>query len=162
MTERARRHKAAPPPPAPTPTTGPEALAALAWLAGCWQSERFEAGSMEQWMPPAGDAMLGASRTLRNGRMVAHEFLRIELGDDGHLRYIALPSGQRETAFTLVAAEGGEWCFENLAHDFPRRIRYRREAGQRLLARIEGQREGLARVLEFPMRRVPVKVAAKR
>jgi hypothetical protein len=44
--------------------------------------------------------------------------------------------------------------FENAAHDFPQRVLYRREAADRLVARIEGLRNGQPRGIDFPMQRM--------
>jgi Domain of unknown function (DUF6265) len=131
-----------------------QGLAGAAWLAGCWTLDDAEPGSTEQWMVPAGGTMLGMARTIKNGRMVAHEFLQIRERADGSLIYIARPSGQAEAQFPLSQRAEGELQFENLAHDFPQRIIYRRQSGERLLARIEGRRaNGEARTVDFPMRR---------
>jgi hypothetical protein len=127
----------------------------LAWLAGCWTAEGGEPGSVEQWMAPAGGQMLGMARTLKNGRVRESEFMRIAEGPDGRLQYTALPSGQREASFTQATLAEAEVVFENLQHDFPQRVIYRRQGGDGLLARIEGQRQGALRGIDFPMRRVP-------
>jgi hypothetical protein len=68
---------------------------------------------------------------------------------------VAIPSGQRETAFRLVALEGQFAAFENLGHDFPQRIEYQRD-GDRLTAAIEGPRHGATRRIEFPYLRTKV------
>ncbi|MGH8854312.1 MAG: DUF6265 family protein, partial [Telluria sp.] len=81
-------------------------LAALSWLQGCWAAEGAERGSGEQWMGPAGSSMLGMSRTVRNGRTVEYEFIRIAKGADGKLAYIAQPSGQPQASFALVKLDG--------------------------------------------------------
>lgn len=52
-------------------------VTSLEWLAGCWAIEGGEPGSGEQWMAPAGGAMLGVGRTVRRGTTVAHEFMQI-------------------------------------------------------------------------------------
>jgi len=125
----------------------------LAWLAGCWASEGREAGSGEQWSAPAGGTMLGTSRTVRGGRTIEWEFLRIREAEDGVLEYVALPSRQAETVFRMTRLAEREVTFENPGHDFPQRIVYRREGLDRLVARIEGSAGGRDRVVEFPMRR---------
>lgn len=131
-------------------------LARLDWLAGCWQSEGREPGSGEHWLPPAGGTMFGISRTLRDGWTVAWEFMQIRPDAAGRLEFIALPSGQAETIFRQAAETvAGEIVFENLGHDFPQRVIYRLANGERLLARIEGERNGVARSIDFPMRRIP-------
>lgn len=131
-----------------------QGLEQAAWLAGCWQLEGGEPGSVEQWMAPAGGAMLGMARTVRNARLSAYEFLQIRERSGGQLVYVAKPSGQAEAEFPLVRAAAGELLFENPAHDFPQRIVYQRRADGRLLARIEGRRaQGEMRGVDFPMRR---------
>ncbi|HEY1090672.1 MAG TPA: DUF6265 family protein [Burkholderiaceae bacterium] len=125
----------------------------LAWLAGCWQQEKGDAGSIEQWMAPAGGTMLGMARTVRKGKTVEHEFLQIRAGTDGKLAYTAKPSGQAEASFALKEQGEQSVLFENPTHDFPQRISYRRE-GAALMARIEGLRNGTLRGIDFPMKKV--------
>lgn len=121
----------------------------LGWLAGCWELRQGARVTLEMWMPPAGGLMLGGSRTTVNGQVREFEQLRLAWQGDT-LVYIARPSGQAETSFrTTVVAEDG-FTVENPAHDFPRRISYRKRGADSLLARIEGGTRGI----DFPMRRV--------
>jgi len=129
-------------------------LTSLTWLSGCWAAEGGEPGSVEHWLPPAGGTMLGLSRMVKKGRTVEHEFLQIRANAEGRLVYIALPSGQKETTFTLASATEGAVTFENPQHDFPQRVIYRLLPGPRLAARIEGLRNGVPRGIDFPMKRV--------
>lgn len=127
----------------------------LSWISGCWEQndvakKRF--GS-EQWMKPSGGSMIGMSRTVRNGKTVAFEFLRI-VQDDTGINYISKPSqNKEETAFKLVKWTANEAVFENPTHDFPQRIIYRRDKTN-LFARIEGTNNGKALGIDFPMTRV--------
>jgi len=123
----------------------------LRWLGGCWARDGGEPGSGEQWMSPAGGSMLGLSRTVRNGKTTALEFIRIVETDDGGLHYIALPSGQALTAFVMTAISSDEVVFENPAHDFPQRVAYRRLSAERMVAWIDGDIDGQFRRIEFPM-----------
>lgn len=127
----------------------------LAWLAGCWASVGGESGSVEQWMAPAGGSMLGMSRTVRNSRTVAWETMHIRQADDGSIEYTAMPSGQPAASFALVAMGESEVIFENPEHDFPQRIIYRLKLGGRLEASIEGEVNGQARTVLFPMQSMP-------
>jgi hypothetical protein len=137
-------------------------LARLSWLAGCWAAERGEPGSGEQWMAPAGGSMLGMGRTVRGGRTVEHEFLLIRVDEQGRAVYVARPSGQREASFAAVELGPDAVTFENLQHDFPQRILYRLLPGDRLAARIEGQRNGALRGVDFPMQRTACGAAEPR
>lgn len=125
----------------------------LAWLSGCWQFERAGRRVREQWMPPDGGALLGMSRTVKDGALLEFEFVRIE-SRDGRLHYVAKPSGQEEAAFALARSGPDEVLFENPQHDFPQRIGYRRQSKDSLLAWVEGSRDGRDRRLEFPYQRV--------
>ncbi|MFT7775569.1 DUF6265 family protein [Roseateles sp.] len=135
------------------PQAQADALAPVAWLAGCWSPEGREAGSVEQWMTPAGGLMLGMARTLKNGRVVEFEFMQIRSDADGRLSFVAQPQGRPPTTFPLLRHSETEAVFENPAHDFPQRVLYRREAADRLVARIEGNRNGKERGIDFPMQR---------
>jgi hypothetical protein len=132
----------------------PKGVAALDWLAGAWSFERNGRTTTEQWMAPAGGTMLGKSRTVANGRTVEHEFILLREEANGDVFYVAKPSGQAEAAFKLVRVRAGRAEFENPAHDFPQRITYTLTGEGNLLAAIEGTRNGQARRVEFPYRRV--------
>ena len=54
----------------------------------------------------------------------------------GGVFYVATPEGEGTTAFRLTRAVDGEALFENPAHDFPTRIRYRREGDDGLVAEV--------------------------
>jgi hypothetical protein len=130
----------------------PSDIAAVAWLAGDWQTP--PGGRMqtdEHWIAPAGGAMLGTSRTVAGGRMVFFEFLRIETRPDG-VYYVAQPRGGGATAFRLTRASDGEAVFENPAHDFPKRIIYRKSADGSITARIEGDGTEKEKPQEFHFR----------
>ena len=132
----------------------PDPFPRVAWLAGCWQAEGGEPGSVEHWLAPAGGTMLGMSRTVRGGETVAHEFLQIRRNAGGTLVFIANPSGQAEATFALRVGDGDAAVFENAAHDFPQRVIYRRVGEDRLAARIEGKENVKDKGIDFPMRRI--------
>lgn len=124
-------------------------LADLAWLAGCWSRPGAETGSGEFWLPPAGGTMLGVGRTVRDGKTVDYEFLRLHVDAQGRLVYTATPARQRETAFLATRIDEGTARFENPSHDFPQRIAYTRAGQDRLQVVIEGEREGQLRQIAF-------------
>lgn len=123
------------------------------FLSGCWAFSRGPLAVEEQWTKPAGGALLGLSRTMRDGRMVFHEYLRIEREGADVVYTPQLSTGARPVAFKLVRLTKDEAVFENPDHDFPQRIIYTRTAGG-LTARTEGVRDGQTRSDVFPYKRV--------
>jgi uncharacterized protein DUF6265 len=125
----------------------------VAWLAGCWE---LAAGSRlveEQWTRPRGGLMLGVGRTMSGDSLVEYEQVRLfERG--GRLVYGAAPSGQPPAEFESTEVTDTAVTFENLAHDFPQRVRYRRRGGDSLVARVEGMSHGRLRGVDFPYARV--------
>jgi hypothetical protein len=130
------------------------AIGPVAWLTGCWHHEETGFRREEQWMEPAGGTMLGMSRTVSGGRTVEYEFIRIETRD-GSLAFVANPSGQSETTFLQSEISDSVAIFEAPGHDFPQQITYRLFDSQRAVATIEGELDGLTRVIDFPMSRTP-------
>lgn len=137
----------------PATSSPPVRLEDLSWLTGCWAREDAEPGSEEHWTTPAGGMMLGMSRTLRGGKVIEYEFMEIREVSPGRLGYVAHPSRQAEATFPLLRSAAAEVVFENPVHDFPQRIIYRLAEPHRLIARIEGERSGKSRGIDFSMRR---------
>jgi hypothetical protein len=123
----------------------------LAFMTGCWKFERSGRLVEEHWLAPAGGSLMGVSRTVAGGKTVEYEFLQIRDLPEG-LTYIATPANQPEARFKMASKTSDEIVFENPTHDFPQRIRYRRE-GEALHARIEGTTNGKARGIDFPYQR---------
>jgi len=119
----------------------------FAWFSGCWSMALPDGIVEEHWLPPAGGAMLGLSRTVKGGVMKEFEFLSLR-AIDGKLAYVSIPSRQRETAFALVRYKSNAAVFENPTHDYPQRIIYRKtDTG--ITAVIEGVVKGKLRSAEF-------------
>ena len=111
----------------------PTAVADLAWLSGQWQTA--DGITEESWTVPRGGMMLGVGRTTRDGVVREFEFLRLQAGADGVPVYWGAPNGATPVGFRLTQAGPSTATFDNPAHDFPQRIRYRRE-GEALVATI--------------------------
>lgn len=116
--------------------------------------EKGEVGSGEHWLPPAGGTMFGVGRTVKNGKTVDFEFVQLRTNADGKLVFIAQPSGQKEATFVASSITDNSVTFENPQHDFPQKVIYRLQPEGRLVARIEGTRDGKVRGVDFPMQRV--------
>lgn len=131
----------------------PRGIHQVAWLEGCWEAASGARTVEERWMGPRGDNMLGVSRTVRDGRLVEYELIVLR-EQGGQLAYHAHPSGQPSAVFLSRTVSGSRVVFEHAEHDFPQRVGYER-TGDSLLAWIEGTRDGKARRVDFPYRRVP-------
>jgi len=126
----------------------------LGWIAGCWAMDDGKESTQENWMKPAGQSMMGMSRTVAGGKTVFTEYVQIR-EMNGQLAYIvSLGLNAKPTVFKLIKSSENEVVFENPEHDFPQRIIYRRESSDALFARIEGQEKGVNKSMDFPYKRV--------
>lgn len=97
----------------------------LSWLSGDWVACTGAERVDERWLPAGASGLVAAAVTHRGDR-ASFEFLRIA-PHEGGWAYLASPGGRSPpTAFRWVAGAAGELTFEDPAHDFPQRIRYRR------------------------------------
>ena len=127
-------------------------IESFAGMAGCW--ERDSKGSLisEMWMKPAGSSIFGMGRTVKGGKTVDFEMMRIEQRADG-IYFVARPKANaEETPFKLKSSSAGDFVFENLQHDFPQRVIYKAN-GNSLTGRIEGTQNGKSMGIDFPMTR---------
>lgn len=128
-------------------------LESVRWLAGCWELSAGNRRVVERWDAPSRGQMSGSSRTLIGGTLRESERLRLFVAADT-LVYASHPSSQAPAQFRARTITDHELVFENLAHDFPQRIVYRRAGADSLIARIEGDRDGRRGPVSFPYRRV--------
>ena len=119
----------------------------LNWMAGHWVGTSGDVVMEEFWTAPGGGVMVGLHRDVFSDGSSFFEFLRIVTTDRG-LTYIASPRGTGTTEFVLVSLDGKSVVFENLEHDFPQHIIYRRQ-GHQLTARIEGVVNGTTKASEW-------------
>jgi hypothetical protein len=108
----------------------------LSWIAGHWCSESQGRRIDEFWLPEAGGALHGMSRTVLGAEVESFEFMRI-VSDGNSASFHVQPNGAAPTVFAMADRGDGWIRFENPAHDFPNRIEYRRD-GDRLSAYIAG------------------------
>jgi hypothetical protein len=114
----------------------------LAFLAGCWQGS-FRGGGVieEHYTTPSADLVLGTTRYLRDGRAIDFELTLIRITDSGTV-LTPYPKGTASVSFRQKELGEAHVVWENLAHDFPKRVIYRRLAADSLLARIEDDARG--------------------
>lgn len=148
---------AAPAVATPTAPAAATDLQPFAWLRGCWEGKVNGREFREEWLPLRGDIMVGLSQTVMQGKTQDFEYVRLESRPDG-VFYINVPSGKKETAFRFAGkTEDGArdvFTFENPVDEFPQRVIYRRGTEGWLYTSVEGQLNGTARSVIYPMRRV--------
>jgi hypothetical protein len=127
-------------------------LRSLSWLAGRWTGTVGKASYEELWLPAAGGAMLGVSRTLVGERMVTFEYLRI-VERQGDLFYVAQPNGVPPTEFKMTSIGANKAVFENPRHDHPKIITYEKDAAGNVVATIEGEVRGEKKKAQFRFQR---------
>jgi uncharacterized protein DUF6265 len=125
----------------------------LDWLSGYWLSCEDGVEVSETWSQRRGGIMLGSSITIGDDAF-SWEQTRIEASEAG-LTFHAQPRGQAPAEFRLLRGGAGEAVFENLEHDFPQRVIYRRQ-GDRLTGRIEGVAGGQEQSMEWHYRAAPL------
>lgn len=125
----------------------------LGWLSGYWLSCEGGREVSEAWGPLDEGAMKNTTLTRKDGK------LTIEIADilfrEGAVVLRAQPPKQPPTDFALKTAEVSSVVFENLAHDFPQRVSYRRE-GEVLHAQIDGEVSGKTQKQTWTYRSRPI------
>ena len=123
-------------------------IKSLKWMLGKWQSVTEEGTLYEEW------------KKLNDSTYVGHAFAISAEGDttfsenaeitemNGLITYSVTVNDDESTDFTLVDSEG-EAVFENVNHDFPQRIIYKKLSKDSLYARIEGTVDGEEQFEEY-------------
>lgn len=109
-------------------------LETVAWLVGTWQAESGDRLLTETWVSASPITLegRGVTRARADGRVIDSEDLRLVAMGDGVFYVAKVAHNERPVAFTLTSCADGRLVFENPAHDFPRRLEYRRVAADRL------------------------------
>ena len=141
-------------PPLRHPADTPQ-ITDLTWLEGIWRGKiggrEFEA----HYTGVNGGQILSASKYTENGKPAGFEFERFQQQGDT-LMLTPFPEGMSSVSFPLAEYDpkGKRAVFENLAHDFPTRISYQRNAGNRLTILVSGPGEdGKEQVLTYDLQR---------
>lgn len=111
--------------------------APLDWLVGKWCTDAVNGRTTcETWAPMGADHVMRGETVTTSAKGERREPMRIT-DDAGTLVFHAEPPGQAPTDFRSAApgATPQSAEFVNAAHDYPQRIRYRRE-GELLIAEI--------------------------
>ncbi|HEY0332103.1 MAG TPA: DUF6265 family protein [Stenotrophomonas sp.] len=102
-------------------------LQPLAWLAGEWTRTDLPPGQVgfERWQVEEG-ALVGAGVTRQGAQTLFQEGLRIQADHDGVFYVVDVAHNAGPVRFQMTEHGAGSVVFENPAHDFPKKIAYRR------------------------------------
>ncbi len=137
------------------PAAAAQDVTDLRWLAGCWRTEpprEAESGATfyEVWVAPDAPILVGYDYHEGEGEIQGWSQMRIE--SNGRPELVDMPLGAFPVRYQLADEEtNNRATFVNEAHDYPKRIEYRRD-GNRLYRRISGDNAEDAQ--EFAFRRV--------
>lgn len=123
------------------------------WLVGKWKLQTDKYDSFEEWEVKNESTLAGTSYMVSGDQTKISEHLLIQ-EIYNHIAYIASPSENPPTLFTLISSEDGKFVFENKEHDFPQRIIYEQIDRNTMTASIEGDENGEFKKRVFPFKRV--------
>jgi len=127
-------------------------LANTRWLLGEWVAGGDKAVLHESWTELGAQTFdgIGSELSMADGKVIGSEALRlVEMA--GAVFYIAkVTHNALPVAFRLTECAGDRLVFENPAHDFPRRLEYRKADGRMIVFVSDGQDEGFT--LDFERR----------
>ena len=96
------------------------------WLIGTWERQSKRGARYETWHRDAAGYLQGMGFAASNGDTTKLEGLRL-FHEDGVLVYAAdVAENAREVLFPTTMQNDSVFVFENLDHDYPKRIVYRR------------------------------------
>lgn len=115
-------------------------IQALHFLEGTWQIEGKQ--QFEKW-EIKGNELIGTGYKLKDGKHKILEHLAIKL-IKGKMVYQASVLNQNQGAtisFPLNESISNYYSFENLEHDFPKKIQYQKIDGTRIMVNVFGDNE---------------------
>lgn len=124
----------------------------MSWILGKWEMKTPDGTILEQWEQPSDTQWSGVSYMVTpTGDTNFGEHIRLDYSGDT-LYYIPTVSNQnagQEVSFVEKSFSDSLVVFENIQHDFPQRIIYRRISDNNILAAIEGNQDGKNRREEY-------------
>jgi uncharacterized protein YtpQ (UPF0354 family) len=123
----------------------------LSTIEGTWVMQFDESAVYEKWEKTSDTLYSGICYEISEGDSVLTETIQIISGSEG-IFYIPVVSEQNNgmpVKFKLTSREGNIFHFENPDHDFPTRISYSFDSGNRMTAVVSGMVNEELRSLEF-------------
>ena len=125
------------------------------WLIGSWQNVSGNETSTEIWEKKNDSTFVAKSFVTVNKDTVFSETISIEQRGNA-LFYIPTVKEQNQgqaVEFVLIDSNKDQLEFENLKHDFPQKIIYKKITNDSILATISGIEKGEQKTIQFPFKR---------
>lgn len=126
------------------------------WLLGKWENQSKNGLLTENWYLLNDSTFSGKGYLIFEGDTVFAEDMQI-IARSGTISYVVTVDGQNESkpiSFVLTKSNSGQMAFENLKHDFPKKIIYNHIGDDSLVAEISGTDNNKPRKEVFRMKRV--------
>lgn len=132
-------------------------LKKLEWLIGTWINKTPKGDMYETWTKKSASEFQGKSYYLKEKDTVILESVQL-VEKEKKLYYIVSVSGQNKELPVSFAStknpDPSHLVFENLQHDFPQRISYKKIDKDALIAEISATKNGKTKKVTFPMQRM--------
>ena len=128
-------------------------LEKMNWLIGNWEQTLPDGTLKETWTKQNDSTFSGDSYFINTKDTVHFESIKLVQTAE-ELNYIATVVGQNNeepVAFKLTSDADNTFTFENLAHDYPQKISYKKVSETNLIATISGKQQGKDSKESYPM-----------
>jgi hypothetical protein len=126
------------------------------WLIGTWENKTPKGSMYETWSKATDKELTGKSYIVKEKDTIIFENIQLIEKHDG-LFYIPTVKNQNDglpVHFAAKIISETQLVFENLQHDFPQIISYKKINTDSLVAEISGTKNGKERKQAFPMKRL--------
>lgn len=124
------------------------------WLIGQWEGVHGQGVYHEQWEKMNDGELKGRAYMIMRGEIKNVEILRLH-SDEKEIYYTAdVSHNPKPVSFKLTYSSETTSIFENLQHDFPKKITYEKRDNDSLLAIIEGLKNDKIRRVEFYLKKI--------
>jgi hypothetical protein len=126
----------------------------LEWLSGQWEGIMGSGLYHEEWAISESNELTGRAYLIKGGELTDNEKLKIHTIEN-EVYYTADVSHNPEpVSFKLTECSDTIFIFENLLHDFPKKITYEKINENNFIATAEAEKEGKIRKLVFDLKMI--------
>ena len=132
-----------------------EEIDQLEWIAGNWKGIAQGNNVYESWTRTNDSTWTGTSRFEKEGKLLFSEKMTITKRKD-ILSFTSVSVEQNNgnaVQFIAHTFDPESVIFENLAHDYPQQIVYKKISTDSLLVYIDGTMNGQSNRIDFPMKK---------